>query len=283
MTRARACQEQRSRGSTPTSSTPWSTRADRCSSSPAPAPARPGCSPTASPTSSTRACSRRDPRHHVHQQGRRRDAPAGRCAGRAGRAHDVGVDVPLGVRAHPARQRRRARLPAPVLDLRPGRLHAAHRLRDPRPRPRLEALHRRVACTPSSAVEERARRPPHAAAAGVSTSSSASTPTSTPSTRTASSKAGAMDFDDLLVNTVRAVPRAPRRARAVPPALRAHPRRRVPGHEPGPERDRPAARRRPPATSPSSATRTSACRPGTLVAHAARRGADRVADRSATS
>ena len=50
----------------------------------------------------------RDPGHHVHQQGRRRDAPAGRGAGRAGRQEDVGVDVPLGVRAHPA-PRRRAR------------------------------------------------------------------------------------------------------------------------------------------------------------------------------
>ena len=55
------------------------------------------------------------------------------------------------------------------------------------------------------------------------------------------------------------VPRAPRRARALPRALRAHPRRRVPGHQPGPERDRPAPRRRPPATSASSATRTSRC------------------------
>ena len=43
-----------------------------------------------------------------------------------------------------------------------------------------------------------------------------------------------------------AAPRPPRRARAVPPALRAHPRRRVPGHQPGPERDRAPARRRPP-------------------------------------
>ena len=56
-----------------------------------------------------------------------------------------------------------------------------------------------------------------------------------------------------------AVPRAPRRARALPPALRAHPRRRVPGHEPGPERDRPDARRRPPQRLASSATPTSRC------------------------
>ena len=42
------------------------------------------------------------------------------------------------------------------------------------------------------------------------------------------------------------VPGSPRRARVVPPALRAHPRRRVPGHQPVAERDRPPARRRPP-------------------------------------
>ena len=58
-----------------------------------------------------------------------------------------------------------------------------------------------------------------------------------------------MDFDDLLDGHGSAVPHLPRRARALPAALRAHPGRRVPGHEPGPERDRAAARRRPPATS----------------------------------
>ena len=41
-----------------------------------------------------------------------RDAGAGRCPRRAGRPEDVGVDVPLGVRAHPAARRRPARLPA---------------------------------------------------------------------------------------------------------------------------------------------------------------------------
>ena len=59
-------------------------------------------------------------------------------------------------------------------------------------------------------------------------------------------KAGAMDFDDLLVNTVRLLRDHPDVLAALPGALRAHPRRRVPGHQPGPERDRPAARRRPP-------------------------------------
>ena len=61
-------------------------------------------------------------------------------------------------------------------------------------------------------------------------------PTSTASTRPASQRAGAMDFDDLLSNTVRLFQRAPRRAGALPAALPARPRRRVPGHQPRAER-----------------------------------------------
>ena len=104
----------------------------------APARARPGCSPTASPTSSSDhgVSPVRDPGHHLHQQGRRRDEAAGRRAGRAGRREDVGVDVPLGLRAHPAAGRGPARLPVVVHDLRPGRRRPPHRLRHPRPRPR---------------------------------------------------------------------------------------------------------------------------------------------------
>ena len=94
-------------------------------------------------------------------------------------------------------------------------------------------------------LEERARRPRCRPRPGRSTSSTASTPRSTPSTRSACVPAGAMDFDDLLVNTVELFRRAPRRPRGLPPALRARPRRRVPGHQRRPERARPAARRRP--------------------------------------
>ena len=86
-------------------------------------------------------------------------------AGRAGGAHDVGGDVPLGVRAHPARQRRPARLPAAVLDLRPGRRRPPHRVRDPRPRPRRQALpaarraRPRSACGRTSSSTRRTRPP----------------------------------------------------------------------------------------------------------------------------
>ena len=58
--------------------------------------------------------------------------------------------------------------------------------------------------------------------------------------------ANAMDFDDLLLNTVRLFQRPPRRPRALPGPVHPRPRRRVPGHQRGAERDgRPAGRRAP--------------------------------------
>ena len=66
-------------------------------------------------------------------------------------AEDVGVDVPLGVRAHPAPRRRPARLPVVVHDLRPGRRRAPHRLRHPRPRTSTRSGSRPAPCTPPSA------------------------------------------------------------------------------------------------------------------------------------
>ncbi len=66
----------------------------------------------------------RDPRDHLHQQGGGGDARAGRRAGRRRLPGDVGDDLPLRLRAHPARRRRAARLQAGVHDLRRGRLAA---------------------------------------------------------------------------------------------------------------------------------------------------------------
>ena len=143
------------------------------------------------------------PRHHVHQQGRGRDARAGREPGRAGRQDDVGVDVPLGVRAHPAAPTARCsatRGTFSIYDQADSVRLTGYVIRDlgldaKRFTPRgVHAL--------DLAVEERAgpdptRRPPTPP-----TSSPASTPTCTPSTRRASQKAGAMDFDDLLLNVV---------------------------------------------------------------------------------
>ena len=186
-----------------------------------------------------------DPRHHVHQQGRRRDARAGRAPRRSGRQDDVGVDVPLGVRPHPARRRRPARIPAPVLHLRPGRLGAAHRLRDPRPRSRRQALHAAGRPRVDLAEEERTRLPGR----GGRQRGEHLRPQArrrVPRVPVAP-REGRRDGLRRPAHQRRApVPRAPRRARALSRAVRAHPRRRVPGHQPGPERDRPAPRRRPP-------------------------------------
>jgi ABC transport system ATP-binding/permease protein len=84
---------------------------------------------------------------------------------------------------------------------------------------------------------------PERAAARPPTSSSASTPTSTPST-SPPPEGGRDGLRRPAAQRRPPVPGAPRRARALPPALPAHPRRRVPGHQPGPERDRPAAARK---------------------------------------
>ena len=67
----------------------------------------------------------RDPGHHLHQQGGQRDARAGRRPGGPPLAGHVGHDLPLGLRADPARRGRAAGLHAQVHDLRRGRLGAA--------------------------------------------------------------------------------------------------------------------------------------------------------------
>ncbi len=68
---------------------------------------------------------RRDPRDHLHEQGRAGDARAGGGAGGRPRARDVGDDLPLGLRADAARRRRAARLHARLHDLRRAGLAAA--------------------------------------------------------------------------------------------------------------------------------------------------------------
>ncbi len=69
--------------------------------------------------------------------------------------------------------------------------------------------------------------------------------------------ANAMDFDDLLLNTVRLLPAPPRRARPLPDPLHPHPGRRVPGHQRRAERPGRSAGRRATATSWWSGTATS--------------------------
>ena len=142
-------------------------------------------------------------------------------AGRPGRASDVGVDVPLGVRAHPASRRRGDRLPAHLLDLRPGRRRPPHRLRHPRPRSRRQALHATRRARPDLALEERAEVDPSSVAAEANNIFDRKHADVYAEYQARLLKAGAMDFDDLLAQRRPAVPRAPRRPRPLPPALPA--------------------------------------------------------------
>ena len=120
-----------------------------------------------------------------------------------GRPHDVGEHVPLGVRADPARQRRPPRVPAPVLDLRPGRRRAAHRVRDPRPPPRRQAVHAPRRARADQPLEERAASAPTARRRGPQNIFDRKHADVYREYQARLRKAGAMDFDDLLVNTVR--------------------------------------------------------------------------------
>ena len=124
----------------------------------------------------------RDPRDHVHQQGRGRDARAGRRAGRPGRAAHVGVDVPRRVLADPAPRGVAARLPVELHDLRPGRRAAPHRLDPPRPQPRPEAVPGPPAPRADQRAEERARAAGRVRGRWPSARPSAGSPRSTPST-----------------------------------------------------------------------------------------------------
>ncbi len=83
---------------------------------------------------------RRDHVDHVHQQGRGRDEGQGRCAGRAPGQRDVGVHVPLDVRAHPAQGGQAPRGAQRLLRLRRRRHAPPGRARHPRSRARSEEV-----------------------------------------------------------------------------------------------------------------------------------------------
>ena len=106
----------------------------------------------------------RDPRDHVHQQGRQRDARARRAAARPRHARHVADDLPRRLRADPARRGRAARLHPPVHDLRPGRRAPADQALRRRRRRRSQALHAGRAAEPDLRRQEpsarRRRLPP---------------------------------------------------------------------------------------------------------------------------
>ena len=207
----------------------------------------------------------RDPRDHVHQQGRGRDAGAGRRARRPGRPPHVGVDLPRRVLADPAARGDAARLPVELHDLRPGRRGAPHRLGAPRPQPRPEAVPGAAAARQISALEERAGAARGVRGDGGRARRSAGSPRCTPSTSAGLQEASAVDFDDLLVLAVRLFREHPEALAALPAPVPARPRRRVPGHERRAVGARAPARRKTTAASWSSATTISASSPARQI------------------
>ena len=123
---------------------------------------------------------------------------AGRPAGPA----DVGVHVPLGLRAHPARRARARRAEEHVLDLRRGRLAAADAAGGPRARPRPEAVPGARPGRPGVEPEERAGRARRSSPTARRARTSARSPRRTRSTSAACSEAHALDFDDIIMATV---------------------------------------------------------------------------------
>ena len=100
----------------------------------------------------------RDPRDHVHEQGRGRDARAGRTNSSARSPTACGCRrSTLRARGSCGARPTAARLPVELHDLRPGRRAAAHRLGAPRPQPRSEAVPGPPAARADQRAEERAR------------------------------------------------------------------------------------------------------------------------------
>ena len=173
----------------------------------------------------------RDPGHHLHQQGGRRDGRPRRRAGRPAGAVHVGHDVPFGLRAHPAPGGETVRLPLLVLHLRPGRLAAADGAHLPRARARRQAVPAEGDGRPGVEPEERADRLrdvrlPRADRAGQGPGRGL---------RRVPAPAGRGRRDGLRRpdhGHGQPLPGPARGGRAVPPPVQARAGGRVPGHQP---------------------------------------------------
>ncbi|MFD0563589.1 3'-5' exonuclease [Kitasatospora saccharophila] len=189
--------------------------------------------PDRPPAGRPRRAARRDPGDHLHQQGRRRDARARRGAGRPARQGDVGLHLPQRVRADPAPRGQAAGHELQLLDLRLGGLAAPDGPGLPGPGPRPEAVPAEVLHRQGQQPQERAdrrgdvRRPGRQpdgeeARRGVLPLPAAAARGQRPRLRRH--------------HHVHRQPAAgvPRRRRALPAPVPAHPGRRVPGHQPRP-------------------------------------------------
>ena len=199
----------------------------------------------------------RDPGHHLHQQGRRRDEAAGRRARRSGGPEDVGVDVPLGVRADPAARgaassasRRRSRSttrPTPCAS--PGTWSATSASTPKRFPPR--SVHAHISAAKNDHIIARAVR--RAGRRDLRAQDRRRLP-GVPGPPPAGRRHGLRRPPHVDGHPL---PPPPRRPRPLPAAVPARAGRRVPGHQQGPERARPATGAASTATSASSATATS--------------------------
>ena len=164
---------------------------------------------------------------------------------RARGPEDVGLDLPLGLRADPAPRRPEARLPVELHDLRPGRRPAPHRLRHPRPAPRPQAVpaarrpRRHLGGQERRRLRRRVRRPGQGGLRAQDRRRLPRVPEAAPHRRGHGLRRPAPGHR-------RALPQGARGAGPLPAALQPRPRRRVPGHQQGPERARPPPRRRAP-------------------------------------
>ena len=189
---------------------------------------------------------RLDPGDHLHQQGRRRDARAGRGAGRRRAPGSCGSSTFHSACVRILRKEiDKVGLQVDLLDLRRRRLQAADDAGLPRPRPRPEALPAaRRSCNWVSNLKNELRRPRGRYAPGRRGNHLEETVRRGlhRSTSAGCAQANALDFDDLIMMTVHLFQAFPEVARELPAPVPPRARRRVPGHQPRAVRTDPRAR-----------------------------------------
>ena len=210
--------------SIPRSGRPCSRPKGRCSSSPARAPARRACLTHRgrAPDQRVRRQAERDPRDHVHEQGRgeMRERLEDLLGG--DRARDLDPHLPRRLRPDPPPRGAAARLPIELHDLRPGRPDPARRRRASRSSSATRSASSRAAST-------RRSRPRRTSLVGPDEYRQRVVVVLRPDRRRTSYElyqrrlfaSNAVDFDDLLFLTVAACSSAsPRRARSWQKAFR---------------------------------------------------------------